>query len=303
MVRTTIILALSLMLSTCLYSADTVLSNCFPVSHSLGSSCVSPNPMRVVVLDTGELDIALALGVTPIAATTPYQVGNFPDYLPLEGIELISLGVVQEPDLERLMTLKPDLILGSRLRHGRLYPLLSSIAPTVFTDKVGATWADNVRLFAKALNRENTAEALLNKIDHHCQQILAEYEIKGRPELSIVRSLQTHIRLYLPDSFIGSVMARCGLQRPSSQSGPGFARRLRSPEQIDLLDGDIVLLSEYSPKQGSLARRWQRTPFWSRLEGHLYKIDDSYWMLGIGPLAVEHILDDLEQIIHDYPIN
>lgn len=291
------------MLSTALYATETAPINCRPVSHSLGDSCVSPEPKRVAVLDTGELDIALALGVTPIAATTPYQVGRFPQYLPLEGIELHSLGVVQDPDLERLMQLAPDLILGSRLRHGRLYPLLSSIAPTVFTDTVGTTWADNLRLYAKALNREKAADELLAHIDQQCQRIHTQYEMKGHPKISVVRSLQTHIRLYLPNSFIGSVLERCGLQRPNAQSGPGFARRLRSPEQIDLLDADIILLSEYSPKQGSLVRRWQRTPFWSRLSGQIYKIDDSYWMLGIGPLAVDRVLDDLEQVINDYSIN
>lgn len=274
---------------------------CRPVSHALGSSCVPTDPKRVAVLDTGELDIALALGVMPVVAATPYQVGQFPAYLTLDEHRVKSLGVVQEPDLERLMRLKPDLILGSRLRHGRLYPLLSAIAPTVLSETVGATWAGNLRLFAQALGRDAEAETLLSRIDRRCRRIRHQYEAKGRPTLSVVRSMQTHIRLYLPDSFIGDLLQRCGLQRPDSQSGDGFARRLRSPRQIDLLDGDIVLLSEYAPEKGSLVRRWQRSLFWSRLKGRVYEVDDGYWMLGIGPLAAERVLTDLEQIIHDYP--
>ncbi|OMH34050.1 hypothetical protein BGP75_12615 [Motiliproteus sp. MSK22-1] len=273
---------------------------CQAIEHALGSSCVSQNPLRVAVLDTGELDMVLALGINPIASTTPYQVGQFPQYLPTEHIQIQSLGVVQEPDLEQLMRLKPDLILGSQFRHGRLYTLLSSIAPTVFSESVGASWADNLRLFARALDKDTEAENLLNEIDRQCQTIRHLYDSKGQPSLSIVRSMQTHIRLYLPGSFIGELMNRCGLLRPTAQSGKGFARRLRSPQQIDLLEGDIILLSEYSPKQGSLVQRWRHSGFWQRLRGQVYEIDDSYWMLGIGPLAAKQVLDDLEQIINDY---
>lgn len=298
MVRTTLLAAV---LMAAIYpSGVSATTSCRPVSHAMGSSCVIPEPQRVAVLDTGELDIALALGMQPIAATTPYQVGQFPAYLSLDEDRVVSLGVVQEPDLERLMRLQPDLILGSRQRHGQLYPLLSAIAPTVFSESLGATWADNLQLFARALGREAAAEQWLDRIDRHCQRIQRQYQAKGRPRLSIVRSMQTHIRLPLDDSFTGKIMQRCGLRRPDAQSGTGFDRRLRSPRQIDLLDGDIILLSEYAPEQGALVRRWQRSPFWSQLKGRLYEVDDSYWMLGIGPLAAERILNDLERIIHDH---
>lgn len=276
-------------------------ATCRQVDHALGTTCVPARPERVAVLDTGELDTVLALGVVPVAATTPYQIGHFPAYLPLgDDTRVKSLGVVQEPDLERLMLLQPDLILGSQQRHGQIYPILSSIAPTVFSESIGATWAENLVLFARALGREAEAEHWLARIDLQCRKIGALYQAKGRPRLSIVRSMQTHIRLYLGDSFIGSLVQRCGLRRPESQSGDGFARRLRSPRQIDLLDGDIILLSEYAPEQGSLIRRWQRSPFWSRLQGRVFPVDDSYWMLGTGPLAAHRVLNDLERIIDDY---
>jgi iron complex transport system substrate-binding protein len=274
-------------------------AECRLLPHAMGESCVPAQPRRVAVLDTGELDMALALGVTPIAATTPYQVGQFPAYL-APAVPPVALGVVQEPDLERLLQLQPDLILGSRLRHGRLYPLLSGMAPTVFSESVGAGWAENFLLFARALDREPQAERRLAAIDARCRRIAALHARKGHPTLSLVRSMQTHVRLYLRDSFVGSLLARCGLDRPASQAGGGFARQLASPRHIEALDGDIILLSEYAPEKGSLIRRWQDSAFWPLLGGRLYEVDDGYWMLGIGPLAAEKVLMDLERIIDDY---
>lgn len=272
---------------------------CRPVRHAMGESCVPASPARVVVLDTGELDMALALGVVPIAATTAYQADGFADYLPVGDPPPHSLGVIQEPDLERLLRLSPDLILGSRQRHGRLYPLLSRLAPSVFSETLGADWEANFRLFAEALGREGEAERFLARLDARCQRIARFAERLGHPEIALVRSMQTHVRLYLADSFAGSLLARCGLARPEAQSGPGPVRQLANPRDIRALDGDLILLSEYAPGQGSMIRRWRASPFWSLIEGRVHEVDDDYWMLGIGPLAAEHALTELERILRE----
>lgn len=277
--------------------------NCRPVQHAMGHSCVPLQPLRVAVLDTGELDTALALGVLPVAATTPYQVGNLPAYLPVQANSIASLGIVQEPDLERLLQLQPDLILGSKLRHGKIYQQLSAIAPTVFSESIGSSWMDNLKLFASALNRTDSATQWQQQFAQQCDRVTALYARTGRPPVSVVRSMQTHIRLYLPDSFIGSILQRCGIRRPPSQNVSGFAVRLRSPGKITQLDAPLILLSEYSETQGSLIQSWQQTPFWRLLEGKLHPVNDSYWMLGIGPIAAKNVLNDLQNILETYAVN
>ncbi|WP_261841869.1 ABC transporter substrate-binding protein [Aliamphritea ceti] len=277
--------------------------NCRPIEHALGTSCVPAHPVRIAVLDTGELDIAIALGITPIAATSAYQINALPDYLPAITDEVISLGMIQEPDLELLLKLQPDLIISSKLRHGRIYDQLSGIAPTVFSESIGASWIDNLRLFADALNRSAKADIWIEKFEQQCRTVQEKYNKLGKPPLSVVRSLQTHIRLYLPDSFIGSILQHCGLQRPISQQGKGFAVRLRSPSKITQLEAPLILLSEYSPSQGSLIQDWQKSPFWRLLKGKTYPVNDSYWMLGIGPIAAQKVLNDLQSILDNYAAN
>lgn len=252
------------------------------------------------MLDTGEFDSALALGVQPIAATRAYQQDQLPAYLPLQGEIPVNLGTVQEPDLEQILRLKPDLILGSQLRHGRLYPLLSKIAPTVFSVSIGASWADNLQLFGTALNRSQATSQWLSSYQQQCHRVAQLYRDKGQPRISVVRSMQSHVRLYLADSFIGSILRDCGLQRPLSQQASGFALRLRAPNHIKQLNGELILLSEYAPQQGSMIRRWQRSGFWLLLSGKVVSVDDSYWMLGIGPHAAQQVLSDLESILNGY---
>src|SRR5687768_2031480 len=52
-----------------------------PVEHAMGHSCVPEAPQRVVVLDTGELDSALAVGVKPVGAVSAFADGELPSYL------------------------------------------------------------------------------------------------------------------------------------------------------------------------------------------------------------------------------
>ena len=70
-------------------------------------------------------------------------------------------GCCNEPDLEAITALKPDLILGSKFRQEKFYDELSAIAPTVFTEKVGITWKENFLLDGQALGKEQQAKDLL----------------------------------------------------------------------------------------------------------------------------------------------
>ena len=49
------------------------------IQHAMGETCVPKDIKRLVVLDTGELDSALALGVKPVGAVQ--AIGGFPSYL------------------------------------------------------------------------------------------------------------------------------------------------------------------------------------------------------------------------------
>jgi iron complex transport system substrate-binding protein len=101
----------------------------------MGEAETEGTPGRVVVLDTGELDSAMSLGVTPVGAVEGL---GLPSYLEGTG-EIENVGTIEEPTLEKIATLEPDLILSSKFRHEPIYDQLSQIAPTVFTKTPGVT--------------------------------------------------------------------------------------------------------------------------------------------------------------------
>lgn len=81
--------------------------------HDQGETEVPAQPQRVVVLDTPHLDTALSLGVTPVGSVQSSVDEGLPAYLGdrTEGIEIV--GTIEEPDLEAVPALEPDLILSA----------------------------------------------------------------------------------------------------------------------------------------------------------------------------------------------
>jgi iron complex transport system substrate-binding protein len=51
------------------------------VKHAMGETQIKGTPERVVVLDTGELDSAITLGVKPVGAVEAIPGEGFPSYL------------------------------------------------------------------------------------------------------------------------------------------------------------------------------------------------------------------------------
>ncbi|MER6505737.1 iron-siderophore ABC transporter substrate-binding protein [Nonomuraea sp. NPDC001636] len=271
------------------------------VKHAMGETKVPMTPKRVVVLDTDKLDTMVSLGMAPIGAAQAGENQTWPEYLGSALSATKPVGTLQQPNIEAIMALKPDLILGSKFRQAAFYDKLSKIAPTVFTEKVGVTWKENFLLDAEALGKKEQASGLLSAYEQRAKALGGKF---GKLSVSIVRFMPTEIRMYGPESFSGIVVGDAGVQRPEAQrladqDDKRFGKL--SQENIAKADGDAVFYSAY----GEAAAKSQATvtggPLWKNLAavqaGHAHDVDDEIWMTGIGVTAAGKILDDLEKYL------
>ncbi|MBH0123408.1 ABC transporter substrate-binding protein [Rhodococcus sp. NPDC003382] len=266
------------------------------VTHALGEVEIPAKPERVVVLDSGELDAVLSLGVTPVGLASPEGAAGQPSYLAdkLDGVA--DVGTINNLDLEAITALKPDLILGSKLRVDKLYPQLSTIAPTVLAIRPGFPWKEDFLLVADALGEEDTAEAQLNAYQTRADEVRAA--ISGDPSISLVRFMSGKIRLYANKSFIGVILQDVGLRRPEIQNIDELAAEI-SPETITEADGDWVFYSNYGAQDAQA--EVVGGPLWANLEavknGKAVAVSDETWFLGLGPTGAMRVLDDLERLL------
>jgi iron complex transport system substrate-binding protein len=271
------------------------------VKHAMGETKVPMTPKRVVVLDTDKLDTMVSLGLSPIGAAQAAQNQAWPKYLgsALSGTK--AVGTLQQLNIEAIMALKPDLILGTKFRQAAFYDKLSKIAPTVFTEKVGVTWKENFLLDAEALGKKDQAAQLMSAYETRAKEVGAKF---AKLKVGIVRFMPTEIRMYGPESFSGIVVGDAGIPRPevqqlAAQEDKRFGKL--SQENIAQADADAVFYSAY----GEAAAKSQATvtggPLWKNLEavksGNAHNVDDEIWMLGIGVTAAGKILDDLDKYL------
>ncbi|MEO1289741.1 MAG: iron-siderophore ABC transporter substrate-binding protein [Chloroflexota bacterium] len=265
------------------------------VEHFMDSTCVPDHPQRVVVLDTGELDGALSLGITPVGAVEAIPGFGLPAYLSEMTSDIEIVGSISEPNLESILLLEPDLILSNALRHEAIYDELSAIAPTVFTETVGVVWKDNLPIYADALNRQ---DALAIRFAEYQSRINVIREVVPVAEtaVSIVRFVPGQNRVMQRGSFIGTVIDDIGFARPESQQGEDFMITV-SEEQIDLMDGDVIFVSVFGDPADTELDAFTNNALWQTLtavqEDAVYRISDDHWFLGIGFLGANRVLDDI----------
>jgi len=101
------------------------------VKHELGTTSIAYHPQRAAVLDMNEADFLDQLSI-PIAGMPKDYVPHFlQKYKDDQKVQ--DLGAIVQPNMERIYTLKPDIILMTPLQANQ-YQALSKIAPTVHYD-------------------------------------------------------------------------------------------------------------------------------------------------------------------------
>ncbi|GAA3869551.1 ABC transporter substrate-binding protein [Streptomyces sedi] len=277
------------------------------VETAMGPVEVPENPERVVVLDTAELDTAITLGVVPVGAVQADATREFLDYLPQERLtDVRNVGNIAAPNLEAIHELDPDLIIGSKVRDEQSYDELSAIAPTVFSETVGAPWKENFLLHAEAMGRSAEAEEAVAAYETRVAEVteaLGGPEAAAGTEVSMLRFIDGgNTRLYGRENYIGTVLADVGLGRPAivDEATDGFAVEV-SPEQVDQADGDVIYYSSYGDTDASGEDAAVGGPLWEDLtavrENRAFPVNDQLWFLGIGYTAAEGILDEIEETL------
>lgn len=273
----------------------------------MGTTTIQKTPQRVVGLTNESTDHVLALGLEPVGAVKSWLGDPYYGYIAddMQGVPVV--GEELQPSLEKIAALKPDLIIGSKVRHAQIYGQLSEIAPTVFSETLGADWQDNLRLYGQALNREAEAEQLLNDWDRRIADFQERMGDRLQQEISLVRFLPGAARIYYQDNFAGHILAEIGFQRPPAQRQEAFADEV-SYEQIPLMEGDVLFYMTFDQGRGEASAKemaWTRHPLWQSLEvvqaGQVYKVNDVYWNTAGGIQAAHYMLDDLYRIFLNQP--
>ncbi|MGG6266567.1 iron-siderophore ABC transporter substrate-binding protein [Leptolyngbya sp. AN03gr2] len=272
------------------------------VQHIMGSTCIPQNPQRVVTLRLDTLANSLALGVRPIASA--YITGYpLPKYLQDQVDQIEAVGGANDPDIEKILRLKPDLILaGSGLKG--VYKQLSYIAPTVLLDIPfpPPSWKKQFEEVAQALGKEEVGQQLINKYGQRVEKLKqALGDRRTTMKISVSNTSSEYgIWSYGEKHFSGSVLKDVGLQRPQSQKGDFFYIENLSKETLLSIDGDVLFFVSWERADDrKTLDKLKQSPLWSKLE---VVQNDKVYLVGAhwhnsDVFAINAVLDDLENYL------
>ncbi len=277
------------------------------MEHSMGSTTIEERPQRVVALDSSYIDAALLLEAD-LVGYVQYRQDPEDPFAPYLGEvdeatkDSVNVGTLAEPNLEQILELEPDLIVSAKVRHEALYPQLSKIAPTIFSESTGPTWKENIVFLGEALDKKEKAEELVTAYEQRAKAV-GEEILATKPDAtySLIRFAgEDTARLYSSDSFIGEIMTDMGIPRP--EDAPDTTESIfvaLSAEQILKGDAGLIMVSAFTPEgpEGDAARaqqeKFESNPLWERLEGDVLPVDDATFLSSVSIQGAHAVVTDL----------
>ncbi|KMJ58886.1 iron siderophore-binding protein [Bacillus sp. LL01] len=275
----------------------------YEVEHAMGTTPIDKTPERVVILTNEGTEALLSMGVKPVGAVQSWLGDTWYDHIKsdMEGVEVV--GTESAVNLEAIAALKPDLIIGNKLRQEDVYEQLNAIAPTVFAETLKGDWKENFKLYAKALNKEEEGQKVMDDFDARVADMSEQLGDKTEQEVSIVRFTAGDVRIYHKDSFSGIILDQLGFARPESQNVDDFAEMNATKERIPAMDGDVLFHFSYETGDGEATKikdEWLEDPLFNNLEvaktGNVHEVSDAVWNTAGGVLAANIMLDDIKEV-------
>lgn len=270
------------------------------VKHAMGETVLTGTPERVVVLTQEGTEAVLELGITPVGAVNSGLGDSWFPHIADEMQGVKELGDESQPNVELILELQPDLIIGNKIRHELIYDQLKEIAPTVFSEDLAGQWKNNFTLYAEALGKVAEGEAAMASYDKHINDAKTKLEGQLTKEVSIVRFLPQAVRIYQKDTFAGVILQDLGFARPASQDVDNFMEVI-DKERIADMDGDVMFYfnADYDEEKGGTLNQqeWMNDPLYANLNiaknDTAFQVDEVVWNLAGGIKAANMLVDDI----------
>lgn len=223
-------------------------ANCRRIDHDAGTTEICGTPQTISVLGPNALDLLLSLEEQPDAyadvfVTHSGKVFDNPGVqIPYLGDRIttqpVNLGHRDQPSLETLYALQPDLILGEMGGAGATYDAMSRTAPTILWDQRNRAekWRVVLGWIAQALGDEARAERAIATHEAQVQQARAALAPVAAtyPQVLLLgaKNVNESLGVIEPESYLGELF-----------EGLGF-ELISVPTQFNTVDISVEMLPE-----------------------------------------------------------
>lgn len=274
-------------------SADTSNQEIRTIKHEMGETEMKDTPKKIVTLELSFVDSLNALGIKPIGISDDNKKEMITKLVGQE-MDYTSVGTREQPNLEVISSLQPDLIIADAERHKGIYKDLQQIAPTIVLKSRESTYQENLDSFktiAKAVNKEDAAEKRLSEHEKTIKELKSKLTVDSNMTVLPAVVRDTSFQAHTSSSYDGELLERMGLKNAIQQELPHAEMNL---EQLVEIDPDVLLLANNEGKL--LTDEWKDNPLWKDLKavknGQVYSVDRDLWTRYRGVVSAEAIAKD-----------
>ncbi|QBP42256.1 ABC transporter substrate-binding protein [Paenisporosarcina antarctica] len=269
---------------------------------------------KIVVLEWTYAENLLALGIQPAGMADIQGYAEYVNIEPQLDTTVIDVGGRQEPNLEAIAAIDPDLIIGVSFRHDAMLADLEGIAPTVIfnpypEDESIDLYQEMESTFnemAKAVGKEAEAEKVLADLEEVYVEKAAEVEsaqLKTKDTiltLAYTGTAAPEIRVFTPNSMASIIIEKIGLTN------------VHQPEQFEIFGSttfNVEGLTKYENANYMFTvpdidniyeNQLKGNAVWENLafvkEDRMYDLGAATWLYG-GPLSAKTLVNQITDVL------
>ncbi|WP_186577951.1 ABC transporter substrate-binding protein [Aquibacillus kalidii] len=160
------------------------------------------------------MEDAAVLGVKPMATIT--VGGEIPAYVADELAGAEDIGSKRQPSYEKLLELKPDVILGTSKFQPDVAESLNKVAPMFPVSHISTDWEANLQLLGQLTGKEEKAEEVISQYIEDAKALQSELKetVDGK-KILVVRVRKGSLFVYPEDVYLNPVLyTDLGIQVP-----------------------------------------------------------------------------------------
>lgn len=205
---------------------------------------------RVVIAGSLEsMEDAKLLGIKPIGAST--VGGTFPELFKVITAKTEGIGEKTEPNLEKILKLKPDVILGSTKFPPATIKKLDKVQTTIPVSHVSSDWESNLLLLGELTGKSEKAKSIISDYQKDLKQAKETLKDKSNNKTAVIlRIRQGDLYVYPEDVYFNSTLyGDLGFTAPSDIK-KAKAQAMISLERLGELNPDYIFV-QFSQEENS----------------------------------------------------
>ncbi len=268
---------------------------------------------RIVTLTGADSEILLAIGVTPAGTAEHFGVKR-----DMTGTyaSIPKVGSASSPNLEQVIALKPDLVIGSAV------PFQSSLAPGLDAAGIPALFwqserydviLDHIRTLGVISGQEREAEKLVSSITSKVAALQARYKDRPRMKVLMISGVVGNYYAATSQTLVGDIVGHLPIENvadrwqvSANKAGMAFGYVPLDLEYISQADVDEIIIismgSDGKEDSENFIRMFGEQPAWRHLravkEGRIRHLPGELFLPNPG-VRVADSLEAAAHVIYD----